>query len=359
MRGRAPIPDAKARGQRITPARAGKSHLGFAARVACGDHPRACGEEYMSPLNLDRIQGSPPRVRGRGDHAVPEGVVGGITPARAGKSSPPSGLATASWDHPRACGEEPRDEAADMSEVGSPPRVRGRVFRRNRATWLAGITPARAGKSRLGGFAADKCRDHPRACGEEEALQALQNSEMGSPPRVRGRVFHIGIFFIIPWITPARAGKSRAYRPFPARLGDHPRACGEELARPRQSQCTVGSPPRVRGRENLAMFGLGLYRITPARAGKSWCSLAVKPPTLDHPRACGEEFYPPISAPVQLGSPPRVRGRGHRRHREQNQVRITPARAGKSLSSRIHTHRSGDHPRACGEELWAASLDTV
>ena len=53
---------------------------------------------------------------------------------------------------------------------------------------------------------------------------------------------------------------------------------------------------------------------------------------------------------LNLGSPPRMRGKAAIAARRVPAARITPACAGKSLSG--HTSKSGmkDHPRMCGEK---------
>ncbi len=90
----------------ITPARAGKSHQGGGKRRGCRDHPRACGEKTPSRTECPTMQGSPPRVRGKGRCYVGGRDCAGITPARAGKSARRAGKRFPKWDHPRACGEK-------------------------------------------------------------------------------------------------------------------------------------------------------------------------------------------------------------------------------------------------------------
>ena len=53
-------------------------------------------------------------------------VVGGITPADAGKRQAPTGSAPPSWDHPRVCGEKAVAIILWYSWMGSPPRMRGK-----------------------------------------------------------------------------------------------------------------------------------------------------------------------------------------------------------------------------------------
>ena len=131
------------------------------------DHPRACGEKYDVAVQKTDDEGSPPRVRGKATHLQEFLSFFGITPARAGKSSCQADNESMFWDHPRACGEKQALALADIYEGGSPPRVRGKDCKYPWFQWRAGITPARAGKSSRYGLRDGPFWDHPRACGEK------------------------------------------------------------------------------------------------------------------------------------------------------------------------------------------------
>ena len=157
----------------ITPARAGKSGRLWCGFAACRDHPRACWEEVPAIHGDCACQGSPPRVRGRAAVKPPCPASPGITPARAGKSVDIRFALGLLKDHPRACGEEGLTPHCDAPEIGSPPRVRGRVDFVLGGVDGAGITPARAGKSQGPPFFHRMCEDHPRACGEEASISSV------------------------------------------------------------------------------------------------------------------------------------------------------------------------------------------
>ena len=94
-----------------------------------------------------------------------------------------------------------------------------------------------------------------------------------------------------------------------------PRMCGEKLSAVFTSCINLGSPPRVRGKGvpcSARRLGRG---ITPARAGKS---------------VCGEKF---IFVTTQISA-----------------LRITPACAGKRQAFGEVEVKSEDHPRVCGEK---------
>ena len=131
-----------------------------------------------------------------------------------------------------------------------------------------GITPARAGKSLSMRVSHSTAQDHPRACGEKSAAMQNNLAREGSPPRVRGKGFRRRGAGHRAGITPARAGKSHASACGRTWFRDHPRACGEKKSRLRSRRAWPGSPPRVRGKEGESGENVGDFRITPARAGK-------------------------------------------------------------------------------------------
>ena len=92
-----------------------------------------------------------------------------------------------------------------------------------------------------------------------------------------------------------------------------------------------------------------LFGITPAHAGKTLSSRRHTVQVRDHPRACGENAHAVIVHPLIEGSPPRMRGK-HDEHAKDARGRgITPAHAGKTVAGRIAKETGRDHPRACGE----------
>ena len=268
-------------------------------------------------------------MRGRGNFDAVDFHFRGITPAYAGKSPLRPCVSSASQDHPRVCGEEalfaPRADRA----LGSPPRMRGRGDHRAGAQLVLGITPAYAGKRGTSSSRRKRHGDHPRVCGEELCIQPCGPRQGGSPPRMRGRDHHDRGEHPQQGITPAYAGKSPQCPLCRMRPWDHPRVCGEERCSLWSFWECGGSPPRMRGRVGVAVHGVGVLGITPAYAGKSlesrWASTAPR----DHPRVCGEEPVEQNIAGVDLGSPPRMRGRVFEAPIKDLEYRITPAYAGK------------------------------
>ena len=106
-----------------------------------------CGEQMESTLSKTGKLGSPPRVRGTGQHRVRDRVRQGITPACAGNSFMAYSTAMLTQDHPRVCGEQVWFFQARAKNLGSPPRVRGTALGAFYVYRVRGITPACAGNS--------------------------------------------------------------------------------------------------------------------------------------------------------------------------------------------------------------------
>ena len=215
---------------------------------------------------------------------------------------------------------------------------------------FCGITPAYAGKSESYGLPALPRWDHPRVCGEEAYCFVVCRCSVGSPPRMRGRGPPPHDQLGRAGITPAYAGKSRTQAACVSMTRDHPRVCGEEVHKVARLRVIQGSPPRMRGRVLCHRVRAGRIGITPAYAGKRPAAWAGAWRTGDHPRVCGEEDTAGSLDAVRVGSPPRMRGRGVFHFFPPLYFGITPAYAGKSHHLPAHTGEVRDHPRVCGEE---------
>ena len=90
--------------------------------------------------------------------------------------------------------------------------------------------------------------------------------------------------------------------------------------------------------------------ITPAYAGKSCLTSLKRQWTRDHPRVCGEKYKRYDIDMVEVGSPPRMRGKAMAAVQAILPTRITPAYAGKSLNFLDKVAINEDHPRVCGEK---------
>ena len=131
-----------------------------------------CGEKALSTFSSRKNSGSPPRVRGKGLERFEPLRCVGITPAYAGKSSTATRAARSTGDHPRICGEKPSSNCCLLITSGSPPRMRGKDagclvhYEKHR------ITPAYAEKRTPQHTPRSATWDHPRVCGEKTTQTA-------------------------------------------------------------------------------------------------------------------------------------------------------------------------------------------
>ena len=195
---------------------------------------------------------------------------------------------------------------------------------------MAGITPAWAGKSSCTTPSVPTPWDHPRVGGEKVVGLHKRNLSQGSPPRGRGK----GTRLRYPWpldrITPAWAGKSSSKPSFSAAAWDHPRVGGEKFFKTIIFGCSLGSPPRGRGKGMALTEANRVFGITPAWAGKSDNSENQSSKKQDHPRVGGEKALSSTALGLAIGSPPRGRGKGLFSTIPGGCPGITPAWAGKS-----------------------------
>ena len=168
-----------------------------------------CGEKLSAVFTSCINLGSPPRVRGKVSSQTAFDNDIRITPACAGKSGVPIICAPCVGDHPRVCGEKTIARQRKSRQMGSPPRVRGKGSARFQQRLLRCITPACAGKRQAAVAAALIRKDHPRVCGEKVKFVTYPSIAWGSPPRVRGKVDINGVDKMNRRITPACAGKRR------------------------------------------------------------------------------------------------------------------------------------------------------
>ena len=137
----------------------------------------------------------------------------------------------------------------------------------------------------------------------------MRRSPLRSPPRVRGKGFLHFAHKMLEGITPAYAGKSTTAGRGRMPSRDHPRVCGEKGDKVKHCFHDLGSPPRVRGKGVVHILVPEPLGITPAYAGKRGRRPFCGRRGWDHPRVCGEKKKLSPNFTVYEGSPPRVRGK--------------------------------------------------
>ena len=185
----------------------GTRYQAYDKTLGIGDHPRACGEHWLSKSRHAALTGSSPRMRGTQiDTLFHVPFI---------------------WDHPRACGEHYRKRRFPDCRVGSSPRMRGTPVNALRLAKIGGIIPAHAGNTALSDSRRKTSRDHPRACGEHPSLVSKMMVCGGSSPRMRGTPPALVPNVCFVGIIPAHAGNTVGCTVHNSTFRDHPRACGE------------------------------------------------------------------------------------------------------------------------------------
>ena len=177
------------------------------------------------------------------------------------------------------------------------------------ASWGRRIIPTRVGTSCHKPYRYVHGEDHPHACGDKEEKEKLEQSSLGSSPRVWGQELDINRPPNIVGIIPTRVGTSDklklvllTHRIIPTRVGtsqsrakketyrqDHPHACGDKKIDSVDSLIASGSSPRVWGQVLTDGEGNAKHRIIPTRVGTSVQRVDQYADDKDHPHACGDK----------------------------------------------------------------------
>ena len=211
----------------IIPADAGSTSCGHRSDSPRKDHPRRCGEHASSPVHVPTESGSSPQMRGAHWHENPAELPGRIIPADAGSTLTVVSIRSASGDHPRRCGEHLISVLYPLQWLGSSPQMRGARGQKRQQGAAPGIIPADAGSTLTLNSFENRCRDHPRRCGEHFASDEFGTFQAGSSPQMRGAPALLSSDWSVRGIIPADAGSTNIQMKITGATKDHPRRCGE------------------------------------------------------------------------------------------------------------------------------------
>ena len=99
--------------------------------------------------------------------------------------------------HVASTGSHPRVREKHLTQYGNVNRVRitpasaGKTCQNDKDADCTGITPACAGKIGYNQSPNGKSRDHPRVCGKNRLAKNIARAVVGSPPRVREKLFYV------------------------------------------------------------------------------------------------------------------------------------------------------------------------
>ena len=214
---------------------------------------------------------------------------------------------------------------------------------------FAGTSPRMRGKRKGGEAHGMAHQEHPRACGENLLMAMRPPTGSGTSPRMRGKPTHHLAPYPLPRNIPAHAGKTSAPHRQAESTPEHPRACGENSHSDTIMPRTIGTSPRMRGKQ-ISFISLAFsLRNIPAHAGKTLRSSGCQILNAEHPRACGENFWITLPMVSNAGTSPRMRGKLEYRHHDRFNHRNIPAHAGKTAKALKEMGVNAEHPRACGE----------
>ncbi len=340
--------------RRNTPAMAGRTTAGRAARCRGSEHPRDGGEDGCGPGSCRYASGTPPRWRGGQAALFGEPLHLRNTPAMAGRTRAAGEGPHRLEEHPRDGGEDIHAGRGDVEIAGTPPRWRGGRLPGLRVGEERRNTPAMAGRTLAAETTHSPQQEHPRDGGEDCTWSKPSFTSCGTPPRWRGGRSRCGLFTPGCRNTPAMAGRTTTpCIGWPSR-SEHPRDGGEDRGHWVSTCGADGTPPRWRGGPHASPSLNSLLRNTPAMAGRTHCSSSSPHVRSEHPRDGGEDTTLTKLGRKHGGTPPRWRGGRRGRLLDLRAQRNTPAMAGRTVGGLAIVIRSPEHPRDGGEDSkWA------
>ena len=144
-------------------------------------------------------------------------------------------------------------------------------------------------------------------CGKDYTETMQNNSAQGSPPLAREGLFYELQKLFVCRITPAHTERPRLKHFRLPQCKDHPRMCGKDESIISFPTSTIGSPPLAREGQSIAPSFLKRIRITPARAGRTLLLAVLLSIRRDHPRSRGKDKADIRGDCLLVGSPPLAR----------------------------------------------------
>ena len=145
------------------------------------------------------------------------------------------------------------------------------------------FTPTCVGKTTGRRFRPKIHQVHPHVCGENGLGLDCYYGYEGSPPRVWGKPAMLVYRWQRPRFTPTCVGKTYAKRVCWQQPEVHPHVCGENLPNFERGISSVGSPPRVWGKQFLPAASASYSGFTPTCVGKTLPSSSCLITTIGSP----------------------------------------------------------------------------
>ena len=194
------------------------------------------------------------------------------------------------------------------------------------------LIPAHAGKTLCAVCCGVCMAAHPRSRGENYIVSRAGIEPAGSSPLTRGKPDTYDSPPLRARLIPAHAGKTCPHRSRMPNRRAHPRSRGENPGAEHWAGAAPGSSPLTRGKPWVAKQAEEQGRLIPAHAGKTLKPAAEKLEATAHPRSRGENTWLLPRGQRARGSSPLTRGKHRRRCPHTAAGRLIPAHAGKTLS---------------------------
>ena len=318
-------------------------------------HPRSRGENVRENRGPTGDLGSSPLTRGKHGRDIRRCRHGGLIPAHAGKTGPPSPCPPTPRAHPRSRGENVFLVLVPPVAAGSSPLTRGKPGATAAGLAGGGLIPAHAGKTnpprREGGKPQGSS---PLTRGKHLVFGAPRYRAPGSSPLTRGKLRRSHVRPRAPRLIPAHAGKTRGCASLPGLSRAHPRSRGENAVEGLLGQVGMGSSPLTRGKLVASVLGDPVSGLIPAHAGKTSIPFITRIGSGAHPRSRGENLGLLVLDVAAVGSSPLTRGKPERSTRQTPSHGLIPAHAGKTTTSMRSPKTSRAHPRSRGENCGAS-----
>jgi len=193
------------------------------------------------------------------------------------------------------------------------------------------LIPARAGRTTSAWTVPDAHRAHPRSRGADGLAQGAPQAVWGSSPLARGGLPPIACNRPLFRLIPARAGRTGP---------------------PPKQTPSPGAHPRSRGADAPAA-GVGLVAagLIPARAGRTPKAPTRRRGSKAHPRSRGADHPLPTASQRPEGSSPLARGGRHGHLQRRRKHRLIPARAGRTPKWPLLSAATPAHPRSRGADV--------
>ena len=312
-------------------------------------HPRSRGENAVVRWQEPNRRGSSPLTRGKQCCCPCRSQRAGLIPAHAGKTPSRWSRTGRAPAHPRSRGENPTGARASTSASGSSPLTRGKRIVPVTVRAEPRLIPAHAGKTQPP-FSSFCCiAAHPRSRGENSGQVNPWSPIAGSSPLTRGKRIAKIAKRALGRLIPAHAGKTPSVVLPGDRVRAHPRSRGENASSMPRARLIPGSSPLTRGKPTGEVVFDDPLRLIPAHAGKTDSTRFFRLPAPAHPRSRGENILRSRKPEAKAGSSPLTRGKRVRLPFSGVASRLIPAHAGKTLPFGAKMNDKSAHPRSRGE----------